>query len=95
MATFLAILIQLVVLIVAMVIAGLIIRWIIANPEKLKSKWKRIKRSFVAPRIWVKSYRAYRNWKKVKMGFSYKECRDRLWQEYDDKNTPEKPYYHR
>jgi len=95
MSVFLGYLLWFVMLVAAMVVSGLIIRWIIANPEKLKSKWKRAKRSFIAPRIWIKSYRAYRNWKKVGMGFSFKECREREWQKYDDKNTPEKPYYHR
>jgi hypothetical protein len=85
--------IQFVVLVAAMVVAGLIIRWISANPQKCKSALRRIKRRLVAPGIWIRSYRAYCNWKKVGMGFSYKECRDREWQKYDDKNNPEQPYY--
>lgn len=93
MSLFLQILIQFVILVAAMVVAGLIIRWILANPQKCKSALKRTKRRFVSPVIWIRSYRAYRNWKKVGMGFSYRECRDREWQKYDDKNNPQQPYY--
>jgi hypothetical protein len=93
MSFVLQLILQFVILVAAMVVAGLIIRWISANPQKCKSALRRIKRRFVAPGIWIRSYRAYRNWKKVGMGFSYKECRDREWLKYDDKNNPEQPYY--
>ena len=66
---------QFVILVAAMVVAGLIIRWIAANPQKWKSALKRIKRFFIAPVIWMRSYRAYRNWKKVGMGLVFQEIK--------------------
>ena len=93
MAFVVKLILQFVILVAAMVLAGLIIRWIAANPQKWKSGLKRIKRFFVAPVIWTRSYRTYRNWKKVGMGFSYRECRNREWQKYDDKDNPQQPYY--
>ena len=87
------ILIQLVILVVAMVIAGLIIRWIMANPEKCKSLWKRFKRRLATPIIWIKAIRAYLNWKRVKMNFTFKECLNREWNTYDEKHSPGQEYY--
>ena len=88
-----SLLIQLVILVVAMVIAGLIIRWIIANPEKCKALWRRFVRRLATPVIWLRAFRAYWNWKRVKMGFSFKECRNRAWGDYDEKHSPNQEYY--
>lgn len=88
-----SILIQLVILVVAMVIAGLIIRWIVANPEKCKTAWRNFKRRVATPIIHMRAYRAYMNWKKVKMGFTYKECVSREWSKYDSDHNPDQPYY--
>ncbi len=89
----LGILIQLVILVTAMVIAGLIIRWIVSNPEKCKAAWKRFKRHTVTPYIWVKAIRAYLNWKRVKMNFTFSECRNREWNDYDHSHSSEEEYY--
>lgn len=87
------ILIQLAILVIAMVIASLIVRWIVANPEKCKGAWRKTKRTTVAPIIYIKAFRAYHNWKKVRMGFSFQECLDKEWQKYDKDNYPDQPYY--
>ena len=89
----LQILLQLIILVVAMVIASLILRWILANPEKCKMAWRRTKRRMTAPFIWVKAFRAYSNWKKVKMPFTFKECLTQEWARYDEQQRPDQPYY--
>ena len=88
-----SIVIQLVILVVAMVIAGLIIRWIVANPQKCKLAWERFKRRLMTPFIWVRALRAYLNWKRVKMQFTFKECLSREWNDYDRDRAPEQDYY--
>ncbi len=87
------IIIQLIILVTAMVIAGLIMRWIMANPEKCKSAWSRTKRRTATPVVWVKATRAYINWKRVKMRFTFEECRNREWGNYDQKHSPDQEYY--
>ncbi len=89
----LQILIQLTVLVVAMVIASLILRWIMANPEKLRAAWRRTKRRMTTPFIWVKAFRSYSNWKKVKMPFTFQECLNKEWEKYERKQHPDQPYY--
>lgn len=86
-------LIQLVVLVIAMVIASLILRWILANPEKCKQAWRKTKRIFATPFVHGKAYRAYLNWKKVRMGFSYQECLQKEWQKYEKDRYPDQTYY--
>lgn len=88
-----SVLIQLIILIVAMVAAGLIMRWILANPEKFKSALSRIKKYAVNPSIHLKAFQAYRNWKKVGMEFSYGECLTKEWEQYDKGQNPDQPYY--
>ncbi len=88
-----SILIQLVVLVVAMIIASLILRWIMANPEKCKAAWKNTKRRALTPFVWVRAARAYINWKRVKMKFTFTECKAREWEKYDEKHTPDQTYY--
>ncbi|MBM3132935.1 MAG: hypothetical protein FJZ95_07900 [Chloroflexi bacterium] len=82
-------LVQLVILIVAMVVAGLILRWIMANPEKCKAGLRRVKRWLITPLVMAKAFWAYLNWKRVKMGLSYRECLAREWH----KREPDRPYY--
>ena len=93
MGLVLQILIQLVILVVAMVIAGLIIRWIVANPEKCKAAWRRTKRGTVTPLIWTRATRAYFNWKRVKMNFTFRECVAHEWKNYDEAHEQEQTYY--
>ena len=88
-----SILIQLIILVVAMVIAGLIIRWIVANPQKCKSLLSRTKRRMFTPLIWTRATRAYINWKRVRMKFTFTECISREWEKYDNDHTPDQPYY--
>lgn len=83
------ILIQLIILVVAMVVAGLILRWIMSNPEKCKAALRRVKRWFITPLVMAKAFWAYLNWKRVRMGLSYRECLSREWQ----KREPDRPYY--
>ncbi len=87
------ILIQLIILVTAMVIAGLIIRWIVSHPEKCKAAWKNTVRRMATPLIWAKATRAYFNWKRVKMNFTFQECLNREWNDYDYKHSPEQEYY--
>ncbi len=89
----LQILLQLTILVVAMVIASLILRWLLANPAKCKMAWTRTKRRITAPFIWVKAFRAYSNWRKVKMPFTFRECLSQEWQKYDEDQCPDQPYY--
>lgn len=86
---FVGIFVQLVILIVAMVVAGLILRWIIANPERCKSALRRLHRRIITPWVMAKAFWAYLNWKRVRMGLSYRECLSREWQ----KREPDRPYY--
>jgi hypothetical protein len=86
-------LIQLVVMVIALVIAGLIVRWIVTHPAECKALIRRTKRFFVAPFIYIKAARAYLNWKRVGMGFSYSDCLSREWDGYEQKHYPDQPYY--
>jgi len=86
-------LIQLVVLVIALVIAGLIMRWIVSHPAQCKAAIKRTRRFFVAPLLYFRALRTYLNWKRVGMGFSYSECVSREWDEYEEKHNPRQPYY--
>lgn len=88
-----SLLIQLVVLVIAMVIAGLIMRWIVTHPAQFKAAIKRTKRVFLAPLMYFRALRAYLNWKRVGMGFSYSECVSREWDEYEEKHNPPQSYY--
>ena len=87
------ILLQLTILVVAMIIASLILRWILANPEKCKAAWMRFKKLIVTPFIRMRAFKAYRNWKRVGMEFSYQECLNIEWQKYEGKQHPDQPYY--
>lgn len=86
-------LIQLTILIVAIVIASLILRWMTSNPEKLKAIWRRTKRFWVTPLIYLRAFRAYVNWKRVGMGFSLRDCMCQEWEKYDKEHYPDQPYY--
>jgi hypothetical protein len=86
-------LIQLVVMVIALVIAGLIVRWIVTHPTECKALIKRTRRFFVAPRIHYRALRAYLNWRRVGMGFSYSECLSKEWDGYEEKHHPGQPYY--
>ncbi len=86
-------LIQLIVLVTAMVIAGLIMRWIITNPEKCKAAWKRAKRYLATPFVQMRAFRSYLNWKKVGMKFSFQECLSQEWEKYHKQHYPGQPYY--
>ncbi len=88
-----SIFIQIIILVVAMVIAGLIMRWIIANPEKCKVAWKKTRKYMITPVVYTKATRSYLNWKKVKMDFTYRECVSREWEKYNKKQSPDKEYF--
>jgi len=76
-----------------MVIAGLIIRWILANPAKIRAAWRRTMRYVATPFIHLRALRAWMNWKKVGMKFTFKECLRQEWQKYDKERFPDQPYY--
>ena len=86
-------LIQLIVLIIAIVVASLILRWIIANPEKFKAAWRRTKRFVATPLVQIRAFSAYLSWKKVGMKFTFRECLRQEWQKYDKEHNPDRPYY--
>ena len=63
------------------------------DPEKCKALWRRFKRRLATPVIWIKAIRAYFNWKRVKMSFTFKECLNREWGTYDEKHSQGQEYY--
>ena len=86
-------LIQLVILVIAMVIAGLIMRWIISHPAECKTAIKKTKKIVMTPYVYFKALRAYLNWQRVGMGFSYSQCVSQEWDKYQKERTSEQPYY--